>query len=45
MCPTNPEVRGTVASHNDPITMEKITTLSGVIGIMMNKAAAMVRPR
>ena len=35
---------GTVASHNDPITAEKIRTDIGLIGNRMNTAAAMVRP-
>ena len=35
-----PDVRGTVASHNDPITIEKTTTDVGVIGSIMNAIAA-----
>ena len=42
MCPMIPEVRGTVASHKDPITMEKIATDVGVIGKIINKIAAIV---
>ena len=38
------EVSGTVASHSDPMTTEKISTDSGVIGSMMNSAEAMARP-
>ena len=39
-----PEVRGTVANHNEPITIEKITTEFGVIGNIINNIDAIVRP-
>ena len=44
MYPTNPEVSGTVASHSSPIVIEKVTTVSGVIGTIINITAINVRP-
>jgi hypothetical protein len=42
MYATNPEVKGTVANHNEPIMAEKINTVVGVIGTKMNQAARSV---
>ena len=39
-----PDVNGTVASHKDPITIEKTTTDTGVIGSIINAIAAIVLP-
>ena len=39
-----PEVKGTVASHRDPMTIENITIEVGVIGNMINTIAAIVLP-
>ena len=39
-----PAVRGTVASHKAPITIEKIITLIGVIGKSMKRIEAIVLP-
>ena len=39
-----PEVRGTVASHKEPIIIEKTTTDVGVIGSIMKRMAATVLP-
>ena len=39
-----PDVRGTVASHRDPITIEKTTTDVGVMGSIINAIAAKVLP-
>ena len=40
-----PDVNGTVASHKDPIIIEKIITLIGVIGSIINAMAAIVLPK
>ena len=37
MWPIIPDVKGTVASHNEPITIEKIATDVGEIGSKINK--------
>ena len=42
---STPLVSGTVASQSAPITSENSRTVVGVIGSMMNSAAAIVRPR
>ena len=39
-----PDVRGTVASHKAPIIIENITTLSTVIGKIINAIEARVLP-
>ena len=44
MYPIIPEVKGTVASHKDHITIENTTTEVGVIGNIINAIAAIVRP-
>ena len=44
MYPMIPEVKGTVASHSDPIIIENIATDVGVIGNIINNIAAMVLP-
>jgi hypothetical protein len=42
ICAIIPDERGTVAKHNEPMTMEKIITEIGVIGRMINSSEAIV---